>query len=191
MTLPATVAKLWGAIGKADIVHSCVAGWPIPTGWLAAPIALIQGKFYVLVVESAPWRLAPGTTIKIKDRIIAYVSEIVNRWCVNNANLTIFRQSQYQQSLLTKRQERGHVIHASWIDEENIISEADVEEIWHKKLSPSTQKQKLLLVGRVESSKSVLVLLEEIKILEKKNIAVNLDILGDGTLLSECKRLSN
>ncbi|MEG4206164.1 hypothetical protein QUA20_19810 [Microcoleus sp. Pol7_A1] len=156
-----------------------------------APIALIQGTFYVLAVESAPWRLAPGTTIKIKDKIIAYLSEIVNRWCVNNANLTIFTQSQYQQSLLTKRQERGHVIHASWIDEENIISEADVEEIWHKKLSPSTQKQKLLLVGRVESSKSVLVLLEEIKILEKKNIAVNLDILGDGTLLSECKRLSN
>ena len=30
LTLPATVAKLWSAIGKADIVHSCVAGWPIP-----------------------------------------------------------------------------------------------------------------------------------------------------------------
>ncbi|MEG3986071.1 hypothetical protein QUA13_02785 [Microcoleus sp. S28C3] len=153
---------------KADIVHSCVAGWPIPMGWLVTPIALIQGKFYVLAVQSAPWRLEPGKTIKIKDRIIAYVSEIVNRWCVNNANLTIFTQSQYQQSLLTKRQERGHVIHASWIDEENIISKADAEEIWHKKLSPSTQKQKLLLVGRVESSKSVLVILEEMKIFDKK-----------------------
>ena len=47
---------------KADIVHSCVAGWPIPMGWLVTPIALIQGNFYVLAVESAPWRLAPGTT---------------------------------------------------------------------------------------------------------------------------------
>lgn len=191
LTLPATVAKLWGAIGKADIVHSCVAGWPIPMGWLVTPIALIQGKFYVLVVESAPWRREPGTTKKITERIIAYVSEIVNRWCVNNANLTIFTQSEYQQSLLTKRQERGHVIHASWIDEENIISEADAEEIWHKKLSPSTQKLKLLFAGRVESSKGVLVLLEAMKILDQKNIAVNLDILGDGTRLSECKILSN
>ena len=190
LTLPATVAKLWGAIGKADIVHSCVAGWPIPMGWLVTPIALIQGKFYVLVVESAPWRREPGTTRKITDRIIAYVSEIVNRWCVNNANLTIFTQSEYQQSLLTKRQERGHVIHASWIDEENIISEADAEEIWHKKLSPSTQKLKLLFAGRLEPSKGVLVLLEAMKILDNKNIAVNLDILGDGTLLSECKTLS-
>lgn len=98
---------------KQIIVHSCVAGWPIPMGWLVTPIALIQGKFYVLVVESAPWCLEPGTTIKIKDRIIAYVSEIVNRWCVNNAGLTIFTQSEYQQSLLTKRQARGHVIHAA------------------------------------------------------------------------------
>ncbi|MGB8690853.1 MAG: glycosyltransferase [Microcoleus sp.] len=191
LTLPATVAKLWGAIGQADIVHSCVAGWPIPMGWLVTPIALIQGKFYVLIVESAPWRLEPGKTIKIKHRIIAYVSEIVNRWCVNNANLTIFTQSEYQQSLLTKRKERGHVIHASWIDEENIISEADAAEIWQKKLSPSTQKLKLLFAGRVESSKGVLVLLEALKILDNKNIAVNLDILGDGTLLSECKTLSN
>ena len=191
LTLPATVAKLWSAIGSADIVHSCVTGWPIPMGWLVTPIALIQGKFYVLVVESAPWRLEPGKTIKIKDRIIAYVSEIVNRWCVNNANLTIFTQSEYQQSLLTKRQERGHVIHASWIDEENIISEADAAEIWRQKLSPSTQKLKLLFAGRLESAKGVLVLLEAMKILDDKNIAVNLDILGDGTLLNQCKTLSN
>ena len=191
LTLPATVAKLWSAIGSSDIVHSCVTGWPIPMGWLVTQIALIQGKFYVLVVESAPWRLEPGKTVKIKDRIIAYVSEIVNRWCVNNANLTIFTQSEYQQSLLTKRQERGHIIHASWIDEENIISEADAAQIWYRKISPSTKKLKLLFAGRLESSKGVLVLLEAMKILDDKNIAVNLDILGDGSLLNQCKTLSN
>jgi len=189
LTLPATVAKLWSAIGKADIVHSCVAGWPIPLGWLVTPIALIQRKFYVLVVESAPWRMEPGKTIKIKDKIIAYVSEIVNRWCVNNANLTIFTQSEYQQSLLTKRQERGHIIHASWIDEENIISESDSAQIWHSKISPST-KLKMLFAGRLESSKGLLVMMEAMKILDDKNIAVNLDILGDGSLLNQCKTLS-
>ena len=191
LTLPATVAQLWSAIGSSDIVHSCVTGWPIPMGWLVTPIALIQGKFYVLVVESAPWRLEPGKTVKIKDRIIAYVSEIVNRWCVNNANLTIFTQSEYQQSLLTKRQERGHIIHASWIDEENIISEADAAQIWYRKISPSTKKLKLLFAGRLESSKGVLVLMQAMKILDDKNIAVNLDILGDGSLLNQCKILSN
>jgi len=191
LTLPATVAQLWGAIGKADIVHSCAAGWPIPMGWLVTPIALIQGKFYLLVVESAPWRLQPGMTANIKVKIMAYVSEKLARWCVNNADMAIFTQSEYQQSLPTKRKERGHVIHASWIDEENIISEADAAEIWQKKLSPSTQKLKLVFAGRVESSKGVLVLLEAMKILDNKNIAVNLDILGDGTLLSECKTLSN
>lgn len=191
LTLPATVAKLWSAIARADIVHSCVAGWPIPMGWLVTPIALMQGKFYVLVVESAPWRVEPGKATKIKDKIIAYVSETINRWCVNNADLTIFTQSEYQHSLLTERQERGHVIHASWIDEENIISEADAAEIWHKKLFPPTKKLKLLFAGRLESAKGVLVLLEAMKILDNRNIAVNLDILGDGRLLSQCKTLSS
>ena len=37
----------------------------------------------------------------------------------------------------------------------------------------------------------MLVLLEAMKILAQKNIAVNLDLLGDGTGLSECKILSN
>ena len=105
--------------------------------------------------------------------------------------MTIFTQSEYQQSLLTKRQERGHIIHASWIDEENIISEADAAQIWYRKISPSTKKLKLLFAGRLESSKGVLVLMQAMKILDDKNIAVNLDILGDGSLLNQCKTLNN
>lgn len=104
--------------------------------------------------------------------------------------MTIFTQSEYQQSLLTERQERGHIIHAFWIDEENIISESDSAQIWHRKISPSTKKLKLLFAGRLESCKGLLVLMEAMKILDDKNIAVNLDILGDGSLLNQCKTLS-
>jgi len=60
LLLPATVAQLWGAIASSDIVHSGVAGWPIPMAWLVTPIVLIQRKPYLLLVESAPWRLVPG-----------------------------------------------------------------------------------------------------------------------------------
>jgi glycosyltransferase involved in cell wall biosynthesis len=191
LTLPATVAQLWGAIAQADIVHSCVTGWPIPMGWLVTPIVLIQRKPYLLIVESAPWRLQPGMTANIKVKIMAYVSEKLARWCVNNADMAIFTQSEYQQSLLTKRKERGHVIHASWIDQENIISEADATEIWHKKVSSSTKELKILFVGRLHPSKGVLILLEAMKILDNKNIAVKLDILGEGELLSNCQVASN
>ena len=188
--LPTTVLKLWKAVGQADIVHADVAGWPISLGWIVTPIVRLRQKLYVTIVESATWRLQPGIPATIQSRIRAYISERLNRWCVNNTDLAIFTQEEYKQSLLTKRPNRGHIIHASWIDEENIISEADAREIWHKKLSSSTKELKVLFAGRLVCSKGVLVLLEAMKVLDKENIPVKLDILGEGDLLRECEKAS-
>lgn len=191
LMLPATVAKLWEAIASADIVHSAVAGWPIPMAWLVTPIVLIQRKPYLIVVESAPWRLAPGIPVSSKAKILAHISERLNRWCINKADLTIFTQAEYQQSLLTNRDKLSHIINASWIDEENIISEADAAQIWQKKISTSSPKQlKILFAGRLRPDKGVLVLLEAMKILDEENISVKLDILGEGKLLSNCQAAS-
>ena len=190
LLLPTTVAQLWGAIAEADIVHSAVAGWPIPMAWLVTPIVLIQRKPYLIVVESAPWRLQPGSAASIKAKILAYISERLNRWCINRADLTIFTQAEYQQSLLTKRDKPSHIINASWIDEANIISDTEATKIWHEKMSPSPQQLKILFAGRLQPSKGVLVLLEAMKILDQENIAVKLDILGEGELLSNCQAAS-
>jgi glycosyltransferase involved in cell wall biosynthesis len=190
LLLPATVAQLWGAIASSDIVHSAVAGWPIPMGWLVTPIVLIQRKPYVIVVESAPWRLLPGAPASIKAKIQAYIYETLNRWCINSADLIIFTQAEYQQSLLTKRHKQSQIIHASWIDEENIISEAEATKIWHEKLSASPKQLKILFAGRLHPDKGLLVLLEAMKILDEENIAVKLDILGEGELLSNCQAAS-
>lgn len=190
LMLPATVAQLWGAIASTDIVHSAVAGWPIPMAWLVTPIVLIQRKPYLIVVESAPWRLPPGTTASIKAKILAYISERLNRWCINSADLTIFTQAEYQQSLLTKWDKPSHIINASWIDEENIISEADATQIWQEKISNSPKQLKIIFAGRLHPDKGVLVLLEAMKILDEENIAIKLDILGEGELLSNCQAAS-
>src|SRR6184192_2811798 len=32
--LPRTLRTLWHAVGQAEIVHTGVAGWPFPLGWL-------------------------------------------------------------------------------------------------------------------------------------------------------------
>lgn len=121
---------------------------------------------------------------------MAYISEILNRWCINSADLTIFTKAEYQQSLLTKQHKESHIIHASWIDEANIISEADATKIWHEKLSASPKQLKILFAGRLHPSKGVLVLLEAMKILDEQNIAVKLDRLGEGALLSNCQAAS-
>jgi len=190
LMLPATVAKLWGAIASSDLVHSGVAGWSIPMAWLVTPIALLQRKPYLILVESPPWRLQPGSPASIKAKILANLSETLNRWCINSADLTIFTQSEYQQSLLTKRHKPSHIINASSIDEANIISDGEATKIWDEKLSGSPKKLKILFAGRLHPDKGVLILLEAMKILEEENIAVKLDILGEGELLSNCQAAS-
>jgi hypothetical protein len=118
--------------------------------WLVTPIVLIQRKPYLLLVESVPWRLLPGTPASIKAKIKAYIYETLNRWCINSTDLTIFTEAEYQQSLSTKLHKQSHIIHASWIDEENIISEADATKIWYEKLSASPKKLKILC-GQIAS----------------------------------------
>ena len=190
MQLPITTTRLWQAIGQADIVHTGVGGWPIPMGWLVTPIVRLRKKFYVIIVESAFWRSQSGTPTTIRSRIRSVISEKLNRWCMNNTDLAIFTQEEYQKSLLTKWQERGHVIHASWIDEDNILSESDATAIWNKKVSLSTKELKVLFAGRLNASKGVLILLEAMRALDEQGVPVKLDILGQGELINECERAS-
>jgi glycosyltransferase involved in cell wall biosynthesis len=151
--LPWTLARLWRAIGRAEIAHFGVAGWPIPYGWLACPMAVLRGTPYLIVVESAPWRVNPGVTATLKSRIRARLSEALSRWCINRARLVILTQEDYRKTLLTRESHAGHIIHASWVDEENIISAGDAAESWQSK---SARPLKLLFAGRLMRSKGVL-----------------------------------
>jgi len=189
--LPRTISKLWKAVESADILHTGVAGWPIPEGWLLTPIVRLRRKFYLIIVESAFWRLAPSSPKSLKSRIRAYIVEQVNRWCVNNSDLSIFTQDQYRCSLLTRDPERGYVINASWIDEQIIISYAEATKNWDQKLSSYDGELHVLFAGRLTPGKGIPVLLEAIKFLSlKKDVSVRLDILGQGELLEECQKAS-
>jgi glycosyltransferase involved in cell wall biosynthesis len=187
IALPATLRILWKAVGDADIVHSSVAGWPIPFAWLVVPIAKLRRKMSIIIVESAFWRLAPGERATLRGSARAILSEILNRWCVNRAELSIFTQDAYRSSLLTKEIQRGYVINASWIDEENVLSEESALQIWKNK---QTNKLRLLFAGRLVAGKGVLVLLEAIKLLERHGVELELDILGEGELSDVCREAS-
>jgi hypothetical protein len=110
--------QLWRAIRKAELVHTGIAGWPIPYGWIATPIARLLRKKLIVIVESAPWRLAPGLPRGMKARAMEWLYEGMARWCVSCSDLAIFTQEQYRRTLLARRPEIGHVIHASWIDDD-------------------------------------------------------------------------
>ena len=52
-SLPRSAAIAFRAVRRSDIVHSGVAGWPIPPGLLVNPIAAILRRPLIVVVESA------------------------------------------------------------------------------------------------------------------------------------------
>ena len=184
--LPVTIIQLWHAISKAEIVHTGIAGWPIPPGWLVTPIVKFQKKIYLIIVESAFWRLSPVVTKTFKGRIRAALSECINRWCINNTDLAIFTQDQYRKSLMTRHPERGHVIHASWISEENILTEQSAASIWLKKIALPVEEMRVLFAGRLTADKGLSVLLKAMQLLGQEKVAIKLDILGRGDLENEC-----
>jgi len=55
--MPTIMCRLWRATHRSGIGHSGIAGWPIPMGWIMTPLVLLCRKPYVVIVESAPWRL--------------------------------------------------------------------------------------------------------------------------------------
>jgi glycosyltransferase involved in cell wall biosynthesis len=190
LALPRTSWRLWRAVRSAEVIHSGVAGWPIPYGWLVTPMAKLLGRKLVIIVESAPWRLKAGLPQSLKSRITANFYERLARWCLGRADLAIFTQDDYRRSLLVREPERGHVIHASWIDEEIIISDARAEAIWREKIDRTSSGLTILFAGRLDLQKGVVVLLEAIRVLARKNIPVTLDILGSGDLADKCKEVS-
>lgn len=188
--LPRTLWRLLRAVRSAEVIHTGVAGWPIPYGWLVTPMARLLGKKLVIIVESAPWRLSAGLPQRLKSRITASVYEGLARWCLSRTDLAIFTQDDYRRSLLVREPERGHVIHASWIDQDVIISDAHAEALWREKLDRNSRGLTILFAGRLDPQKGVMVLLEAIRVLARKNIPVTLGILGSGDLAARCKEVS-
>jgi glycosyltransferase involved in cell wall biosynthesis len=158
LTLPRTVVRLWRAIRNADIIHTGVAGWPMPCGWIVTPIAKILGKKLVIIVESAPWRLNVGRPRTIKSVLTSIVYETLARWCVGRSDLAIFTNENYRESLLRHGRKTGHIIHASWIDEEVVLSDEEAHDLWHRKLNVSPPLElKILFAGRLDRQKGLAV----------------------------------
>ena len=184
--MPAIVSRLWRATRRAGIVHSGIAGWPIPMGFIVTPLVLLCRKPYVVIVESAFWRLPKGAATGWKRRLRASLQELMGRWVLSKAELAIFTQDEYRQSLMGQQASRGHVIPASWIDEQAILSDVEAEQVWQRKLASPDSRLKILFVGRLVPDKGVRVLLEALRQLSAVDAPIVLSILGEGDLKSEC-----
>jgi glycosyltransferase involved in cell wall biosynthesis len=187
---PALIRTLWRATGRAEIVHTCIAGWPIPMGWIAGPIALWRRKKLLIIVESAPWRIQAGSAASWRALLRSRIQERIGCFLLSRSDLPIFTQDGYRQSMLGADAGRGFVIPASWIDEVDVLSIDDAKSVWQSKLQPSSPRLRILFAGRLTGEKGLLVLLQAIRSLAEEDLDIQLDILGEGTLEPECSRLS-
>jgi glycosyltransferase involved in cell wall biosynthesis len=190
-TIPTTVSRLWYATRSAAIVHSGIAGWPIPMGWIVTPLALLCRKPLVIIVESAPWRVPKGAAASWKQRLKAFLQEFMGRWVISKTELAIFTQDEYRQSLMGSRANRGHVIPASWIDDQDILTDGEAEQVWTNKLAATDSRLKILFVGRLAPHKGVLVLLEALRQLSAGDAPITLSILGEGDLKEACAEVAS
>jgi glycosyltransferase involved in cell wall biosynthesis len=182
--LPRTALVLWRAIGRAAVVHSSVIGWPYPLGWLANPFAVIRRKALVIVVESS-WRGDPGQSLLRKWWENA--KELAARWSCNHATVALFTQPSYRDSLSSAGAGRSYVTPAVWINEADILSEADAKRDWDRKLA---EPVRMLFAGRLVISKGVNVLLEALRILDGRGVPARVDIIGEGSLRQTCKEMA-
>ena len=178
---PLTWLRLWKAVGRADVVHAGIGGWPYPLGWPAVLFAKLRGKFLYVNVESAPWRLGLAPGARLIERIRGRVFETMARWCVNNADIAFFTQAEYHASMLKpSRSHIGHVFHASWIDEEIILSDETAQDAWDRKTSPPLR---LVFAGRITGTKGGQILIDAIQKLAEARVPVQIDVMGAGELL--------
>lgn len=182
-SLPVLARVLWCAIGEADVVHSGVAGWPMPIGWIANPIALVRGRTLFLVVESAPWRRSGATHERRRDWLRETVSESIARFFVERADVSLFTHPSYAQTLARGKPDGCHVAPASWIEHEDIASATEASASWLRKRQGPVR---LLFAARLEPAKGVEALLDALAALDRRRIAAVVDVVGDGSRKAAC-----
>lgn len=177
LSFPRTAAAIWKAVGRADIVHSSVIGWPFPLGWIANPMAILRRKQLVVNVESS-WR-ANSPRSGWRSRIIAMdpLRELFARWSCKHASLVLFTQASYRDALCAGRHSASYVTPAVWVNEEDILNRKAAEDVWNEK---DREPVRLLFAGRLLASKGVDVLLRALDSLNARGLRVHVDIIGLG-----------
>ena len=168
---PLLLVRLWQAISDAEIVHTGVAGWPFPLGWLAIPLAQLRRCLLVVVVESAFWRIPPGASASSLARARAALWEGINARAVAKCDVTFFTTRSYLEDLHHGAPGVAHVLPAVWIDDDQLIP------FYQLAALAAARRGRLLFAGRLTAAKGVALLLEAV---EASGVAV--DFVGEGDL---------
>jgi glycosyltransferase involved in cell wall biosynthesis len=167
------------AVRDAGVVHACYVGWPLPLSWIAQPLAMLQHKPVVAIIESMFWKaIAPNASFK--NRVRSSVTDWLNWALVRGASVRIFSTNAYRNYFVDE--DSGTVIPCSWVDPKDIKSNSDVLSDFSVK--SLRMNLRVLFAGRMNEQKGLAVLLEAAALLDTDVPRVYVDIVGDGPLKS-------
>lgn len=184
--LPAAVWTTWKSIDRSDLIHSGMAGWPVPVGAIVNPIAVIRRKPLIIVIESAFWRLQQNSSKSWKARLRAWLTEHFARWSLRQSALAVYTHVGYQESLPVGPKGSSVILPASWISERDIISSAEAEMAWDAKCD----QPRFLLASRLVPEKGISLFLETLNYLEQKGETIKIDIIGSGIMRSDIENFA-
>jgi len=178
---------IWRLIGKMDVIHSGVAGWPYPMGLIANPIALLKKKPLIIVVESSPWRLANPRSASRMEKLRESLNESFAGWSIRKADLAVMTSPAYRDTLGAPENGDVLITPANWVKDSDILSPENAETNWAAKSGIT----KLICPTRLENNKGIAVVIEALELLDAQQHEIQIDIIGQGDLENPIKeRLS-
>ena len=175
--------------GCSDFVHSLYGQWwPLDTPYLTNLIAWLRGKCLMVNVEASPWRVSRGEQASLLRHWQASVVEALNRWTISLADIAFFTHEGYRRDLMPRHAERGHVVHASWIDEAIVLSDTAAQARWQARRGDAAPVLRLLFAGRLQEDKGLHVLFDALRRLRSAGrTRVQVSIIGAGELEGACR----
>jgi glycosyltransferase involved in cell wall biosynthesis len=165
------------------IAHSGGTGWPFPISFYLLVLHFFYRFKWIMIIESTFFKITKNEKFTLRRFMAHHIYSFLLPLCCKYADARIFTHNHYKNMFL-KDSERVHVAAISSLDAEFLIDEVSV----HKKFKDlNERKLRFIFVGKLIKDKGVLVLLEAINILNRKNVSAQIDIMGNGDLETTCR----
>lgn len=173
-------------IKDASIVHTGINGWPMPEGWYVIPLAILYKKRIIVILESGNWNVPRFTFWHMNKYLRAKISQSITRLLLNRCTFVVSTNQGYFDQLSLSESLPKEVIPASWIAEDNIISEDDL----NRQLANKPHAH-FAFFGRLTNDKGIDVLIDALKNLAKSRVKLSIDIYGAGECECQINQLAH